>query len=133
MGGFITFKHTGNFSKTLSFFNKIINKDYRNILDKYGKKGVDALAEATPRDSGITAESWTYEIIENRNGTFTISWFNTNNVENSRGYSFNIAVLIEYGHATKDGTWVSARPFVQRAMDPVLDKLVEELTEELGK
>lgn len=133
MGDRITFKHKGDFSKTLRFFNKIINKDYRNIMDKYGKQGVEALAEATPKDSGLTAESWTYEIIENRNGTFTISWYNTNNVSNSRGYSFNVAILIEYGHATKNGTWVDARPFVKKTMDPILDKLVAELTEELGK
>lgn len=133
MGNTIIFKHKGDFSTTLKFFNKLVNKDYRNILDKYGRKGVEALAEATPRDSGLTAESWTYEIIENRNKTFTISWYNTNNATNSRGYSFNIAVLIEYGHATKTGTWVEARPFISKTMDPILDKLVDELTEELGK
>lgn len=132
MGDSIVFKHTGDFSATLKFFNKLANKDYRNILDIYGRKGVQALSEATPKDSGLTSESWTYEIVEKKNKSFVISWMNTNNVANKRGYEYNLVVLIEYGHATKSGSWVDANPFVEKTMSPILDKLTEALVEELN-
>lgn len=128
----ITFKHTGDFSATLRFFNKLINKDYRNILDTYGRKGVQVLSEETPRDTGTTAESWTYQIVENKDKSFTISWINTNRVSNSRGYSYNMVVLLENGHATRSGNWVEGRPFVKKTINPILDKLTDELMEALN-
>lgn len=131
MGDVITFKHKGDFSATFKFFNKIINKNYRNILEEYGRKGVEALSESTPKDTGLTSESWTYEIIETKSG-FTISWLNTNVVSNSRGYSYNLVVLIENGHATRSGSWVEGRPFVKKAMNPILDKMTDDLVEELN-
>ena len=131
MGDVITFKHTGDFSATFKFFNKIINKNYRNILEEYGRKGVEVLSESTPKDTGLTSESWTYEIIETKSG-FTISWLNTNVVSNSRGYSYNLVVLIENGHATRSGSWVEGRPFVKKAMNPILDKMTDGLVEELN-
>ena len=132
MGNIIKFKHRGDFSATLKFFNKLTNKDYRNILDEYGRKGVQALSEATPRNTGLTSESWTYEIVEKKKNNFVISWLNTNNVANERGYEFNLVVLIEHGHATRSGTWVEGRPFVEQTMKPILDKLTESLVEELN-
>lgn len=130
MGNFITFEHRGSFSATLKFFNKLLKKNYRNILDEYGRKGVAALSEATPRDTGLTAESWTYEIIENKDN-LTISWLNTNEVSNKRGYSYNLIILLEYGHATRSGTWVEGNPFVKKTMSPILDKLTKSLLDDL--
>ena len=132
MGDIIKFEHRGDFSATLRFFNKLMNKDYRNILDEYGRKGVQALSEATPKDTGLTSEYWTYEIVEKKNKRFVISWLNTNNVANKRGYEYNLVVLIEHGHATRSGTWVEGNPFVKKTMDPILDKLTESLVEELN-
>lgn len=132
MGSIITYTHSGEFSKTKRFLNDILNKDYRNILDDYGRKGVQALADATPEDTGITANSWNYNITEMSDGSFTISWFNEVEVANARGYSFNLAVLLEYGHATRSGTWVSGRHFVSDAMNPVLDQLEAALMKEFS-
>lgn len=127
----IVFEHDGDFSKTRKFFNILLNKNYRNVAEKYGKLGVTALSNATPVDTGLTALSWTYNITERSDGSFTISWYNTNEVGNSRGYFYNLIVLLEYGHATRSGTWVSGKHFVNDAMKKVLNDLEEALIEEL--
>ena len=73
-------KHKGNFSNTEKFFNRVLKKNYLNILDEYGKLGVEALSMNTPADSGETANSWDYGI-DKGNGTVTLYW--TNNNENN--------------------------------------------------
>ena len=123
--GFITFKHRGNFNKTEKFFNHITGKGYLNILDKYGQMGVDALASATPKDTGETAASWSYEI-ERSSGTTTISWLNSN--ENK---GVVIAIILQYGHGTGTGGYVRGRDYINPAMRPVFDKIAEEAWKEV--
>ena len=123
--GMVTFKHRGNFSKTRRFLNKIQKVDYLNALDQYGQMGVQALAEATPKDSGVTAQSWTYEIERTADRT-TISWLNTN--ENK---GVNIAVILQYGHGTGTGGYVQGRDYINPAMRPVFDEIAEKAWKEV--
>lgn len=123
--GLISFKHRGNFNKTQAFFNKLIGRNYLNILDKYGQMGVDALAAATPKDTGLTAASWTYEIEHNGSNT-SISWLNTN-VNNN----VIIAVILQYGHGTGTGGYVQGRDYINPAMQPIFDKIAEEAWKEV--
>lgn len=120
----VTFKQTGSFSNTIKFMNRVLKRDYLNILNTYGQKGVSALAAATPKDTGLTSESWTYEIKSDKTST-TISWYNTNEVTNKTGYNFNIVILLQYGHATRNGGWVEGFDFINPAMKPIFDELAE--------
>lgn len=124
----IKFKHTGSFSKTLKFLNHARKRDYLNILDRYGQMGVEILSQHTPVDTGLTANSWTYEITSDKT-TCKVSWYNTNNVINKTGYGFNVVMLLLYGHATRDGGWIEPNDFVTPAMKPLLDKLAQEAWE----
>ena len=90
------------------------------ILDKYGAMGVSALAAATPMDSGLTANSWGYEISVGKEGA-TIYWTNTN--QNNGVY---IAVILQYGHGTGTGGYVQGRDYINPAIRPVFDKIAEE-------
>lgn len=123
--GLVTFTHRGNFNKIEKFLNKVSNRSYLNVLDRYGQMGVEALAASTPIDSGETAKSWTYEIERGR-GTTTISWLNTN--ENK---GVNIAVILQYGHGTGTGGYVQGRDYINPAMRPVFDKIAEEAWREV--
>ena len=123
--GMVTFKHRGNFNKVKRFLNKVQGLDYLNMLDKYGQMGVQALAEATPKDSGVTAQSWTYEIERTTDRT-TISWLNTN--ENK---GVNIAVILQYGHGTGTGGYVQGRDYINPAMRPVFDEIAEKAWKEV--
>ena len=123
--GVVTFRHRGNFNKLEKFLNKVADKSYLNVLDKYGQIGVQALSAATPVDSGATASSWTYEI-EGGSGTTTISWLNTN--ENK---GVNIAVILQYGHGPGTGGYVQGRDYINPAMRPVFDEIAEQAWREV--
>lgn len=121
----IVISQKGNFSRTFRFFKKLRNAKFIESLSKYGEMGVDALREATPKDSGKTSESWTYEI-HNTNSGFMITWNNTN-----VNKGLNIAVLIQYGHATRNGGFVLGRDYINPAMVPVFERIANELWTEV--
>ena len=104
--GVISFKHQGDFKKTENFLKKSLDRDYRRILDRYGAEGVSALAAATPVETGETASSWSYEIIQNE-GSISIVW-NNSHVEKGT----NIAIILQYGHGTRTGGWVEGRDYI---------------------
>lgn len=110
----------GDFNNTFRFLKKMSNFKVNKILDKYGAMGVSALAAATPVDSGLTANSWGYEISVEKEGA-TIHWTNTN--QNNGVY---IAVILQYGHGTGTGGYVQGRDYINPAIRPVFDKIAEE-------
>lgn len=113
----ITIKQKGDFKKTEKFLKKSFGKDYRGILEKYGKIGVDALSASTPVDSGLTASSWYYEIIQN-GSSLSVVWKNTNVVK-----GVNIAVILQYGHATRNGGYVEGLDYINPALRPIFEDL----------
>ena len=127
MGKIITLECNGNFSKTEGFLNRLRRINYSRILEKYGQAGVDALAAATPVDTGLTASSWFYEL-EQKNNTFTIRWGNTN-IQNG----VPIAVILQYGHATKNGGFVQGRDYINPALQPIFDAIASEAWEEVSR
>ena len=121
----ISFTSKGDFSKTIKFLNKVKNVKISNILSKYGKIGVTALSQATPKDSGVTSRSWNYKI-EVNNDNASIVWYNTNVVK-----GVNIAVILQYGHGTRNGGWVEGRDYINPAMKPIFDKIADQVWKEV--
>lgn len=116
----IQFTHKGDFSKLTSYLERAKEAVHLGDLDKYGREGVAALASATPVDSGETANSWHYKI-ERKNGSATISFYNSN-IQNG----VLIAIIIQYGHATRNGGWVQGREYINSAIQPIFDKIAHE-------
>ena len=123
----IVIKHRGNFDNTERFLKKAAKADYLAILEKYGREGVAALALATPVDSGKTSSSWGYEIHSSR-GSFSIAWTNSNVQD-----GVPIAIVIQYGHATRNGGYVQGRDFINPAIRPIFDKIANEAWREVTK
>lgn len=115
----ITIKAKGDFKKTETFFNRLMKTDFMSILSKYGSLGVDALAAATPADSGKTASSWRYDIV-NSGDSASIIWSNTN-----VNKGVNIAVILQYGHGTRNGGYVQGRDYINPAMRPIFDEIAQ--------
>lgn len=115
----ISFKQKGDFSKTNKFLKKASNLDYSSILNRYGQAGVSALASATPVDTGLTASSWSYEITKS-NGKYKITWTNSNIVN-----GVSIAIILQYGHGTRNGGYVQGRDYINPALQPTFDLLAE--------
>ena len=122
----ITFKYKGDFSHTEAFFAKSKKANVRAILDKYGRLGVAMLTAATPVETGKTACSWVYEV-ENTKDGWSIYWSNTNVVNH-----VNIALILQYGHGTGTGGYVQGRDYINPALQPVFDKMTEEILREVG-
>lgn len=112
---------TGSFKKTRKYLDSIYKQDYIRILNQYGQMGVELLKEATPIDTGLTAESWDYTIEINRD-SYTISWTNSNTTDN-----IPIVILLQYGHATRNGSFVEGIDFVNPAIEPVFKQMAHEL------
>lgn len=123
----ITFRQKGDFSKLTRFLERAKEVVRVGDLDKYGREGVAALASATPVDTGLTASSWRYEI-EQKRGSISISFHNTN-IQNG----VPIAVILQYGHATRNGGWVQGRDYINPAIQPIFDKIANEAWREVTK
>ena len=123
----IKVKHKGSFKNTESFFNRALRRDYMKILRRYGDAGVALLREATPKDSGITAESWGYEI-EQGDGQVSIVWTNKNENE-----GVNIAILVIYGHGLHNGGYVQGNDFVTPAIRPLMGQMADNVWREVTK
>ena len=121
----IKISHKGNFSKTYKFLKKAKKINLTEKIKKYGEMGVDTLKDATPKRTGKTAESWSYEIHSTENG-ITIDWTNSN-----VNKGIHIAVLIQYGHGTRGGGYVQGIDYINPAMQPVFQKIADDLWKEV--
>ena len=115
----VNFEVSGGFTKTERFLNRMKRREYLNVLDEFGRDGVQALRNATPVDSGATAEAWDYEIKRPSNST-EIVWTNSNIND-----GVPIAVILQYGHGTGTGGYVQGRDYINPAIRPVFDKIAE--------
>lgn len=123
----ITFRHKGDFSKLTSYLERLKEAANVGVLDKYGQLGVAALASATPVDSGMTANSWNYEI-KRQNGSASITFYNSHIND-----SVPIAIILQYGHGTGTGGWVEGRDYINPAIQPIFDKIANDAWEEVVK
>lgn len=123
----IGFNQKGDFSKTERYLQKIKNLNVRNIIEKYGEKGVAALSSATPVDTGKTSSSWYYDISQTNTG-ITIN-FNNSNINNG----VPIAIILQYGHGTRNGGWVEGRDYINPAIQPIFDEIALKAWEEVDK
>lgn len=123
----IQIKQRGNFNKTEKLLKKSFGRNWLDILEKYAQEGVKALSAATPVDSGETAISWGYELIQN-GSSFSIIW--TNNHVNK---GVNIALILQYGHATKGGGYVEGRDYINPALQPIFDKMADAAWKEISR
>lgn len=115
----------GNFKNIERFFDGAKNRlpqRIRSVLDRYGRQGVAALQAYTPKDSGETANSWKYEIFN-----LGIAWSNTNVTSNGTP----IAILLQYGHGTKNGGYVQGRDYINPALQPIFDEIADNCWKEV--
>lgn len=117
----------GSFNRTNKFFNKLLKINYKTILDKYGKRGVSELRRHTPVDSGLTADSWDYEI-QNETGKISLIFKNSNVVD-----GVNIAIILQYGHDTGTGGYVEGVNYINPALENIFNKIAEEAWKEVTK
>lgn len=121
----IRVKHKGDFSKTITFLKKSETLFQNYNFSRFGEEAINALADATPKDTGLTSQSWVYKI-EKTKTKVKISFYNTN-IQNG----VIIALLLQYGHATTSGTWIEGRDYINPAILPVFEKLKNDMWKEV--
>lgn len=123
----ITYRHKGNFPKINRHLERLKEVARLDVLDKYGQECVAALASATPVESGKTANSWYYTVERTRGSIALI--FNNSNIQNG----VPIAIILQYGHGTGTGGWVQGRDYINPAVQPIFDRIKDELWREVTK
>ena len=123
----ISFGQKGDFKKLTQFLEKTTDSVRKIELDKYGREGVAALSSATPVDTGLTSTSWHYKVTRSK-GSSTIKFYNSN-IQNG----VPIAIILQYGHATRNGGWVQGREYINSAIQPVFDKIADNAWKEVTK
>lgn len=123
----LTITHKGNFESTTKFLSTERPSRIRKALEKYGKIGVEALEEATPKDTGLTSRSWGFDVVETKTG-ISVVWKNSNVVD-----GVPIALIIQYGHATRNGGYVQGRDYINPALQPVFDDILKNVWKEVSE
>lgn len=123
----ITFRQKGDFSKLNRYFERVKEVVKVGDLDRFGREGVQALSSVTPRDTGLTATSWNYSI-ERSSNRVSIT-FNNTNIQNG----VPIAIILQYGHGTRNGGYVQGRDYINPAIQPIFDKIAEDAWKEVTK
>lgn len=123
----ITFRQKGDFKKLNGYLERFKEGLNLGALDRYGEEGVRALADATPKDTGLTASSWQYRIIRG-NGSVSIAFENTN-IQNG----VPVAIILQYGHATRNGGYVEGIDYINPTLRPIFERLAEEAWEEVKR
>jgi|SRR6188472_1780905 len=123
----ITITQKGSFKNTEKYLSRLKTAEIFAVLNKYGSLGVNALSNATPTESGETAGSWTYTIVQ-RPGYYSIRWHNSHIVD-----GVPIAVILDYGHGTGTGGYVQGRSYIMPAIRPTFDRMSEEIDKELRR
>ncbi len=119
-------RQRGNFKNTEKFLKRSFGRDYLGILEKYAQQGVMALSASTPVRTGLTANSWGYEIIQNENG-LSIVWTNSN-----VNKGVNIALILQYGHGTRNGGYVVGIDYINPALRPIFEKMADSAWKEVA-
>ena len=123
----ITFRQKGNFSKLSNYLEKVKEVVKIGDLDRIGREGVAALSSATPKDTGLTANSW-YYVIERTSDSVSITFNNSNT---NKGVP--IAIILQMGHGTRNGGWIEGRDYINPAIRPIFDRIANEAWEEVTK
>jgi hypothetical protein len=109
---------TGSWDDTTKFLDRMSKGDIFDALEAQAQRGVSALAAATPLDSGVTAASWSYEVVKN-GGDYTIWWKNSHIDADGTP----IAIMLQYGHGTGTGGYVQGRDYINPAIRPIFDEI----------
>lgn len=121
----ISFESSGSFKNTERFLSRMSKGDIFKALDKHGAAGVAALKSATPRDSGVSAASWSYKV-EKNGKSYSIEWRNSHKVA-----GVPLVILLQYGHGTGTGGYVRGRDFINPAIKPIFDRIANDVWREV--
>lgn len=127
LGRLMGIESSGSFQNTRNFLDRIFHLNPRDKIEHLAQKGVAALEQHTPKDSGLTAQSWAYEIVQN--GSEITIWWTNDHIVNG----FKVAIGLQYGHGTGTGGYIQGREYINLALQPIFDEIGNAVWEEVQK
>lgn len=116
------------FYRTEKFLERLRNMSYSdmyNLIERHAISGCDRLSSVTPVKTGKTARSWNYEIEINQE-VATLRFLNDNVVK-----GVNIAVILQYGHATRNGGYVQGIDYLNEPLKDIFMNIANEIWREV--
>jgi hypothetical protein len=121
----IKIKSKGNFNSTDKYFYKAQHIMDKDKIEEIANSAVLKLKLATPISSPETLNGWGYSLVYNNSG-FKLTFTNSN-IQNG----INVAILLNDGHATKEGTWISGLNYLPEVTREIYDDIMDKTWKEL--
>lgn len=123
---FISFTCPGNYNKTRNFLKGLMEiHRLRSLFDQYGQKIVSELSANTPKRTGETAASWSYEVVQEEEGLI----LEIHNSHMGSDGKTPVAILIQMGHGTRTGGYVPPYDYINPVIEPLFNELSEKISE----
>lgn len=110
---------TKDLQNMLDGYVKDVDEAVKEALPKVGKEAVKELKTTSPKRTGKYSKGWRQKVESERLGA-TLTVYNAT--------SYQLTHLLENGHASRNGGFVSGRPHIKPAQDKAEKKAVEEIT-----
>lgn len=108
----------------LQEYAELATDDLKQSVKKAGKTVKDEIAQTAPKDTGKYAKSWTVKTVKETSNTLDVVVHSKNR--------YQIAHLLEHGHAKRGGGRVAARPHIAPAEEKAIETLEREVRKALG-
>lgn len=123
----VSIRNKGNFEKLDTYLNKSLRLTKFREVEQIAETCIAKLVEVTPKDTGLTSRSW-YYVIERSKNSVKLNIYNKN-IQNG----INVALLLEYGHGTRNGGWIEGGHFIEPVVFESYQKILNDTWKEMER
>lgn len=108
----------------LKEYANLATDDLKKSIRKAGNTVRKEIATSAPKDTGAYAKSWSVKKTKETSNTLELTVHSKNR--------YQLAHLLEHGHAKRGGGRVAAKPHIAKAEQNAIETLESEITRALG-
>lgn len=108
----------------LKEYADLASDDVKKAVRKAGNTVRKDIAESAPKDTGAYAKSWSVKKTKETSNSLELTVHSKNR--------YQLAHLLEHGHAKRGGGRVTARPHIAQAEQNAVETLESEISRALG-
>ena len=108
----------------LKEYADLASDDVKKAVRKAGNTVRKEISENAPKDTGAYAKSWSVKKTKETSNSLEVTVYSKNR--------YQLAHLLEHGHAKRGGGRVAARPHIAQAEQSAVETLDSEIAKALG-
>lgn len=108
----------------LKEYADLVSDDVKKAVRKAGNTVRKEISENAPKDTGAYAKSWSVKKTKETSNSLEVTVYSKNR--------YQLAHLLEHGHAKRGGGRVAARPHIAQAEQSAVETLDSEIAKALG-